>query len=86
MDQEKLSKWILVVDSDEVSRKQMEVCQIIKPPLRGVEDCSLPGANEELCREVTRFPIFCHHVTKACVPGLRLTQSRFNQLEQIQPK
>ena len=43
MNEQSLDKWVVVVDSDAISRHQL-----------AVEDCSVPGANRQLCGE-TRF-------------------------------
>ena len=80
MNEDKLRKWVLVVDSDAVSAKQLEVCQRIRPPLHGVVDCSGGAMNNELCHEAAAFPTFCHAKTKVCVAGLRLSEESFAKL------
>lgn len=81
-----LEGWILVVDEDAYSRRQLEICKAIRPKLQGVEDCTRADANQELCRETKFFPSFCHVETKACVAGLRTTQDSFVELSRLKPK
>tara|TARA_B110001452_G_scaffold265949_1_gene271651 strand:- start:7974 stop:8234 length:261 start_codon:yes stop_codon:yes gene_type:complete len=81
-----LGKWILVVDTDAYSKEQMQICMRIKPPIKGVEDCSRSDANGELCRETRFFPSFCHEDTKACVAGLRTTRESFVELGELKTR
>ena len=81
MDGEKLKRWILVTDNDAVSQKQMQVCDDIKPPLYGALDCSV--VNEDICREVGKFPAFCNLDTKVCLFGLRMTENRFVEMQNM---
>ena len=79
-----LSSWVLVVDSTQpYSQQQLEVCTSLKPPLQGVEDCSAPDSNTNLCREVPHFPTFCNTGTQKCIAGLRLTDDSFRELASL---
>lgn len=63
-----MDKWILVVDDDEISKAQLEVCRAERPPLKGVVQCD-KVSDEPLCAEVDFFPAFCHEEKNACVYG-----------------
>ena len=78
-----LDSWILVVDSDATSQRQVQICRELRPALRGVEDCSRPDANQRLCHETSHFPSFCHVDTRSCVSGLRTTTESFEALASL---
>lgn len=67
-----MNNWVVVLDDDDVSRRQMQVCQLLKPPLKGAIECHLEeNADASACNEVTHFPAFCHVETGECLYGLR---------------
>lgn len=85
MTDSRLNDWVALIDDDAVSRAQLAICQRLRPPLHGVEDCSLPDANQRLCREAKSFPSFCHVRTNSCIPGLRKSQASFSELAALNP-
>lgn len=81
-----LKDWILVVDSDRISQKQVRVCQRLQPGLKGVEDCSAEHHNESLCNECPYFPSFCRENAEGdlrCVSGLRSTRDALEELGEL---
>lgn len=76
-----MQNWIVVVDSDDVSARQMQVCRALRPQLQGAVECNLPeNADAAVCRDVKYFPAFCNTTTNECVYGLRKEQSDFDEL------
>ena len=78
-----LGDWILVVDSDAVSQKQLAACKRLQPKLKGVEDCTSETHNEKLCSEAPYFPSFCREDEQGhlqCVSGLRSTADAIEEL------
>jgi len=76
-----MDQWIVVVDGDEVSERQMEVCRALRPALHGAVKCHLPeNADAEVCKDVRYFPAFCNTQTNECVYGLRNTTEDFHEL------
>ena len=81
-----MDEWIVVLDEDDsLSHEQLEVCQALRPALKGALVCHAGDdpRNETLCNEVEHFPAFCHAPTNACVYGLRETQDDFEALATI---
>lgn len=69
-----MNDWVVVVDDDAVSQRQMEVCKVLKPSLHGAIECHLDeNVDATVCKEVRYFPAFCHVATNECVYGLRTT-------------
>lgn len=69
-----MDRWVVVVDGDETSKRQMDVCRVLRPPLQGAIDCSDPdNASATVCTEVDFFPAFCDTEQRKCVYGLRET-------------
>lgn len=67
-----LQNWVVIVDSDPVSQKQLQVCKDLKPDLKGAILCQDPENDKSaICNTVERFPAFCHHTRNSCVYGLR---------------
>lgn len=76
-----MENWIVVVDADDVSKRQMEVCRALRPSLQGAVECHLPeNAEASVCNDVRFFPAFCNTTTNECVYGLREKQADFDQL------
>lgn len=79
-----MDQFVVVVDSDPLSRRQWKVCTELKPALRGGIDCSLAANGmEDVCHNVEYFPAFCHVPTNRCVYGLRDTPEKLAALETI---
>lgn len=74
--------WVVVLDSDEVSQRQLQVCRATRPPeLQGAIHCDDPdNASNPLCTELDYFPAFCNVQRNSCVYGLRQTRDDFEQL------
>jgi hypothetical protein len=87
-----MDDWLLVVEKGEpISEAQLEVCKVIKPPLKGVVMCSPTGQEEEegtkkLCDSVDRFPAFCSVTKKGCLYGYRDKESDFQELTISTPR
>jgi hypothetical protein len=76
-----MDQWIVVTDSDAASAEQMRVCRAVPHALRGAVQCDLPeNADAAVCREVERFPAFCHVPSNACVYGVRSTREELEAL------
>lgn len=79
-----MDKWILVVDNDAHSNKQVEICKKEKPALYGMVDCSeLDNAFVDICHSVTHFPAFCNVESRGCVYGVRETEEEFATLPKL---
>lgn len=77
-----MDKWILVVDDDAVSRRQMEVCRAVRPGLKGFVDCSEEeNRDAPICAAVDAFPAFCDEERSACVYGFRGTAEELAALQ-----
>lgn len=82
-----MQAWVVVVDSDDVSKRQMEACRALQPDLKGAIECDdAKNAEAEVCWKVERFPSFCNTVTNECVSGLRDTAEKFSELANYEPK
>ena len=67
-----MDKWVVVVGDDAVSKKQMDVCRALKPPLHGAVECHLDtNADASVCTKTRFLPAFCNVQTDECVYGLR---------------
>ena len=76
-----LSDWIVVVDADEWSTRQRDMCKSTKPPLQGMVDCrDIDNDLTPVCSQVTHFPAFCHVPTNSCVYGLRESTDSMQEL------
>lgn len=69
-----LKDVVLVHDpKNAASLALFEQCKEVRPPLMGVEDCSLSGRNKDLCSEMGQgktFPALCHVEKGTCVYGV----------------
>lgn len=81
-----LADWIVVVDDDPVSARQLAACRAERPQLQGAVDCSdADNHAAEVCQKVTHFPAFCHAPSNTCVYGLRTTADEFRGLQALAP-
>jgi hypothetical protein len=88
MDNE-MKKWVLVIDNDKVSKEQLNICMHLKPPLKGVINCSDKHNDESsqtLCKELDFFPAFCDTKTNICQYGIRETREEIWGLVNIDTK
>ena len=76
-----MNDWVVVVDDDAVSRRQMDVCKLLKPPLHGAIECNLDdNAEAKVCLDAKYFPAFCNVKSNECVYGLRTTMQDMEAL------
>lgn len=76
-----MEQWVVVLDSDKVSRTQLEICKAVRPPLQGMVRCDLDkNRDAAVCAKVDYFPAFCNTSTSECVYGLRRTLGDFTDL------
>lgn len=76
-----MNEFVVVVDADPLSRRQLEICAALKPDLKGGIDCTLQeNSFADICFSVKEFPAFCHAPTNRCVYGLRTTKEHFEDL------
>lgn len=81
-----MDQWIVVTDSDAASAEQLQVCRAVRPSLRGAVRCDrAENADADVCREVERFPAFCHVPSNACVYGVRSTREELEALAAMVP-
>ena len=80
-----LSEWIVVLDGDEHSQVQKEVCTKLKPDIKGWIDCTVTP-EPEVCKHITAFPAFCHEPTHSCVYGVRETAEEIHALPSLVEK
>lgn len=81
-----MGDWVVVVDSDEVSKRQMDICRQLKPALSGAVECNLPeNAEASVCHQVRYFPAFCNTTSNKCVYGLHKTPEEFAALTSPSP-
>lgn len=77
-----MENWIVVLSDDDASKRQLEVCKELKPPLDGVVMCDRDNQSA-LCSEVRQFPTFCNKDTNMCTHGLRDTLEQLNELQTL---
>jgi len=78
-----MDRWVLVVDSDPVSQRQVEACRSTGAcqPLKGAVRCDdAENASTPICHAVEYFPAFCDVNDSACVYGLRATEADITAL------
>lgn len=81
-----MDDWVVVLqEGDPLSEEQMEVCQELKPSLKGVVLCKNNPTleNPDLCTDIERFPAFCHQPTNTCSYGLRPTSEAMDELSAL---
>lgn len=81
-----MDQWVLVVDGDSTSSKQMDVCRKTPLGLKGFIECNKPeNQDATICSAVEFFPAFCHTEQRSCVYGLRETEDALLSLKTIVP-
>lgn len=66
------AQWVVVLDSDEVSQRQVDVCTRLRVPGLGAIRCDQPDNEEaQVCQTIEYFPAFCRVATGECSYGLR---------------
>ena len=84
-----MNNWIVVVDDDPISTRQLNICQDVKPDLKGVVTCKDETFDTEvssLCKQVDSFPAFCNIKTNTCIYGLRTKKEDFENLVHLELK
>ena len=84
-----MNEWVVILDDDELSKKQLEVCKLLKPQLKGVIMCSDANMNEEasqVCKNVDYFPAFCNLNNNTCTYGVRTNLEELTELTQLAPQ
>ena len=79
-----MDQWVVVLDADPVSRRQLEVCKALRPSLAGAIQCDL-SENEDakICTAVHYFPAFCNVTHNQCSYGLRATRAELEALTEF---
>jgi hypothetical protein len=81
-----MDNWILVVDGDTASKKQVDVCRQNPVGLQGFIECDKPeNKDADICSAVDYFPAFCNTAQKSCVYGVRDTQNSLLALKTLSP-
>ena len=76
-----MDEWLLVVDDDAASTRQLDVCRADKSKLGGYIECHAPeNADAPICQAVEYFPAFCHRTQRSCVYGVRDTPAALAEL------
>ena len=76
-----MNNWVLVVDDDSVSRRQVKTCTELKIPDLMSLDCSTSDNTESrVCNNVDYFPAFCNTATNKCHYGMRTTKRDIMEL------
>jgi len=71
-----MENWVLVVDGDAASKKQVDVCRQHPVGLQGFIECDKPeNQDASICSAVDYFPAFCNTSQKSCVYGVRDTEN-----------
>jgi len=67
-----MENWVLVVDGDTASKKQVDVCRENPVGLQGFIECDKPeNQDARICSAVDYFPAFCNTLQRSCVYGVR---------------
>ena len=81
-----MENWVLVVDGDAASKKQVDVCRQNPVGLQGFIECDKPDNKDaSICSAVDYFPAFCNTAQKSCVYGVRDTESALLALKTLSP-
>lgn len=81
-----MDKWVLVVDGDAASKKQVDVCRQHQVGLQGFIECDKPeNQDASICSAVDYFPAFCNTAQKSCVYGVRDTENALLALKTLVP-
>ena len=78
--------WVLVVDGDPASARQMDACRKHPVGLKGFIECDKPDNHAaRICSEVEYFPAFCNTERRSCVYGVRDTPDALLALKTLAP-
>ena len=81
-----MDNWVLVVDDDPTSTRQLDVCRRSRVEMGGFIECHAPENHDApICQAVEYFPAFCHKTERSCVYGVRDTQSALEELTTLVP-
>lgn len=81
-----MDKWVLVVDGDTVSKRQVDTCRKYPVGLQGFIECDKPDNQDaSICSAVDYFPAFCNTEQKSCVYGARDTEDALLSLKTLAP-
>ena len=81
-----MDQWVLVVDGDATSSKQMDVCRKNPVGLKGFIECNKPeNDGASICSVVDYFPAFCNTEQQSCVYGIRDTPEALLALKTLAP-
>ena len=81
-----MDKWVLVVDGDATSKKQVDVCRKHPVGLQGFIECDKPeNEDARICSVVDYFPAFCNTETQSCIYGTRDSKEALLALTELVP-
>lgn len=81
-----MDDWVLVVDGDAASKRQVAACRQHPVGLQGFIECDKPDNKDaSICAAVDFFPAFCNTAQKSCVYGVRDTESALLALKTLSP-
>lgn len=81
-----MDNWVLVVDGDTASKKQVDVCRQNPVGLQGFIECDKPDNKDaSICSAVDYFPAFCNTAQNSCVYGVRDTENALLALKTLSP-
>ncbi len=81
-----MDKWVLVVDGDAVSTRQVQTCRNNRVGLGGFIECNKPeNKDAEICSAVDYFPAFCNTQDRTCAYGIRDTRESLLALQALAP-
>ena len=79
-----MENWVLVVDGDALSKRQVDVCRQNPVGLQGFIECNkVDNKDASICSAVDYFPAFCNTVQKSCVYGVRDSESALLALKTL---
>ncbi len=81
-----MDNWVLVVDGDTASKRQIDACRQHRVGLQGFIECDKPeNKDASICSAVDFFPAFCNIAQNSCVYGVRDTESTLLALKELAP-
>ena len=81
-----MENWVLVVDGDLASKKQMDICRKHPVGLHGFIECDkLENKDASICSAVDYFPAFCHTTHHSCVYGIKGSEEALMALKGLAP-
>jgi hypothetical protein len=76
-----MDRVLLILDADEVSSRQRDMCKTVGCPGLRFIDCALPeNEHAEVCHHVEAFPAWCDEERKTCAYGYGATLSECKAL------